>query len=468
MTIHKESHQDNVLCKFCCDQETLKKHYYRNHSHCMTCNKTFENIDGILYHLLLRHGLRYQCKYCPFSDFDFDENGLDIHMKNCLNNDEIQDVEKKISYETFEKDLIPINDTDVDEKKVRVPKKAIDSTNFEERVIPKNEIHDQTQVNIANFEEKANDLEGEQETVAKNSKLNSKPAVESDINTACLVQNSETYSFDASTMYSTIQHNVKVEDISENETSLDIENTRIIESHTENSNKDQTEEVGNATLTYSKSKEIKKDKKKQAKFNCEICGKAFLRDRDLKNHHSAIHLKVKPFRCEVADCGKYFAIESSKIRHVNIVHEKIKPHRCSTCQIDFSTKSQFDGHTERVHEKIRYDCNPPCTKSYSDPSNLSRHIKEIHSFDASTMYSTIQHNVKVEENPDNDSSKATLDIENTRIVKTHANKEEDGNNTLTYEGFDIQNLLLDDETYMLLDGKFDDISDEDLPKGQVL
>ena len=128
---------------------------------------------------------------------------------------------------------------------------------------------------------------------------------------------------------------------------------------------------------------------------------------------------------------------------------------------------------ERVHEKIRYDCNPPCTKSYSDPSNLRRHIKEIHSFDASTIFSTIQQNVKVEENPDNDSSKATLDIENTRIIKTHANKEEDqteevGNNTLTYEGFDIRNLFLDDETYMLLDGKFDDLSDEDLPKGQVL
>ena len=89
------------------------------------------------------------------------------------------------------------------------------------------------------------------------------------------------------------------------------------------------------------------------------------------------------------------------------------------------------------------------------------------------MYSTIQHNVKVEENPDIDSSKATLDIENTRINKTHANKEEDqteevGNNTLTYEGFDIRNLFLDDETYMLLDGKFDDLSDEDLPTGQVL
>ena len=131
MTIHKESHQDNVLCKFCCDQETLKKHYYRNHNHCITCDKTFENIDGILYHLLLRHELRYQCKYCSFSDFD--ENGLNIHMKNCLNNDEIQDVDKKTNFETFENDLILTNDTDVDEKKVERSKEVIDSTNLEEK-----------------------------------------------------------------------------------------------------------------------------------------------------------------------------------------------------------------------------------------------------------------------------------------------------------------------------------------------
>ena len=122
----------------------------------------------------------------------------------------------------------------------------------------KNEVQDQTKVNIVtvakdsfeiNVEENVNDLEGEPETVVKNSKINSKLEVESDINTACLDQNSEMYSFDASTMYSTIQHNVKVEDISEKETSLDIKNTRIIKTHA-NKEEDETEEVGNNTLTY--------------------------------------------------------------------------------------------------------------------------------------------------------------------------------------------------------------------------
>ena len=109
----------------------------------------------------------------------------------------------------------------------------------------------------------------------------------------------------------------------------------------------------------------------------------------------------------------------------------------------------------------------------NDTTCLGQNDSEIYSFDASTMYSTIQHNVKVEVE-DISEIETSLDIENTRIIENHtenSNKdqtEEVDNDTLTYEGFDIKNLLLDDETYMLLDGKFDDLSDEDLPKGQVL
>ena len=106
----------------------------------------------------------------------------------------------------------------------------------------------------------------------------------------------------------------------------------------------------------------------------------------------------------------------------------------------------------------------------NDTTCLGQNDSEMYSFDASTMYSTIQHNVKVENISENETS---FDIKNTRIIKTHANKEEDqteevGNDNLTYDGFDVKTLLLDDETYMLLDGKFDDLSDEDLPTGQVL
>ena len=89
MTIQDAINSDGIMCKFCCDLETLKKHYYRNHNHCMTCEKTFDDNDGIIDHLLIKHGQRFQCEYCPF--FNFDANEVDIHMENCWNKNEIQD-----------------------------------------------------------------------------------------------------------------------------------------------------------------------------------------------------------------------------------------------------------------------------------------------------------------------------------------------------------------------------------------
>jgi hypothetical protein len=124
---------------------------------------------------------------------------------------------------------------------------------------------------------------------------------------------------------------------------------------------------------------------------------------------------------------------------------------------------------EDKQETVKMNSNPTVENNES-ATCLGHNDSEIYSFDASTMYSTIQHNVKVGDISEDETS---LDIKNTRIVQSQANIEEDqteevGNNILTYEGFDIKNLLLDDETYMLLDGKFDDLSNEDLPKGQVL
>lgn len=95
MTIQDQPPNDNILCKFCCDLESLKKHFYVNHRHCMPCERSFEDDDGIIDHLLKEHNRRVQCEYCPF--FNFDPNKLDIHIKSCWNNDD--DIE---GFEDFE------------------------------------------------------------------------------------------------------------------------------------------------------------------------------------------------------------------------------------------------------------------------------------------------------------------------------------------------------------------------------
>ena len=92
MTIQEEISQDNVLCKFCCDIETLKKHFYKNHRHCMVCEKTFEDDNGIIKHLLIKHNQRFRCKFCLY--FNFDSNQLNAHMENCWNEDDSQEFDK--------------------------------------------------------------------------------------------------------------------------------------------------------------------------------------------------------------------------------------------------------------------------------------------------------------------------------------------------------------------------------------
>ena len=100
MTIDKEMFHDNVLCKFCCDLETLKKHFYRNHKHCMACEITFEDNDGIINHLLVQHDLRFQCKFCPY--FNFDSNQLDVHMETCWNKDSVQEFDNMVDDQNFD------------------------------------------------------------------------------------------------------------------------------------------------------------------------------------------------------------------------------------------------------------------------------------------------------------------------------------------------------------------------------
>ena len=102
MTIQELIPHENVLCKFCCDIETLKIHFYKNHRHCMVCEKTFDDNNGIINHLLIKHDQRFRCKFCLY--FNFDSNQLNAHMQNCWNEDNIQDLDQMDENQKFDKD----------------------------------------------------------------------------------------------------------------------------------------------------------------------------------------------------------------------------------------------------------------------------------------------------------------------------------------------------------------------------
>ena len=112
------------------------------------------------------------------------------------------------------------------------------------------------------------------------------------------------------------------------------------------------------------------------KYNCEACGKAFGRARDLKRHIRSIHEGVKNNKCET--CGKAFNRLDILNTHILVVHEGLKNHKCEICGKAFGRATDLKKHIVSVHERIKnYKCET-CGKSFCQNAHLKYHIKHVH------------------------------------------------------------------------------------------
>ena len=84
--------------------------------------------------------------------------------------------------------------------------------------------------------------------------------------------------------------------------------------------------------------------KKLAMFSCNICGKKFNQQRNLKRHH-LIHTGELPYQCRY--CNRKIRHQSTFKRHERI-HTGEKPYSCRYCQMNFKEKTQLDNH-ENIH-----------------------------------------------------------------------------------------------------------------------
>ena len=57
----------------------------------------------------------------------------------------------------------------------------------------------------------------------------------------------------------------------------------------------------------------------EAKFDCEICGKKFMKKESIQHHIKAIHEGKKPFKCSI--CGIAFGYEKTLSRHIQNIHD---------------------------------------------------------------------------------------------------------------------------------------------------
>ena len=64
---------------------------------------------------------------------------------------------------------------------------------------------------------------------------------------------------------------------------------------------------------------LKEKINREAKFDCEMCGKKFMKKQSMQQHIAAIHEGKKPHKCSI--CGVAFGYQKTLNRHKQLVHD---------------------------------------------------------------------------------------------------------------------------------------------------
>lgn len=90
---------------------------------------------------------------------------------------------------------------------------------------------------------------------------------------------------------------------------------------------------------------------------CEICDRKFVNGKTLSKHVKSVHLKIKPFICNV--CG--FKCSRKSVLEVHSrQHKKEKPLQCNVCQFKTRDQSSLETHKKRHVSHVRYLLSPIC------------------------------------------------------------------------------------------------------------
>lgn len=109
----------------------------------------------------------------------------------------------------------------------------------------------------------------------------------------------------------------------------------------------------------------------KAPFPCEVCGEGFQSSKELSEHSTIMHVKLKPYECDV--CHKRFTQLGGVLQHMRM-HTGDRPYPCTFCPKAFTQKSGLDQHL-RIHTKVRpYRC-VVCSKSFSQSVHLKQHMR---------------------------------------------------------------------------------------------
>ena len=118
------------------------------------------------------------------------------------------------------------------------------------------------------------------------------------------------------------------------------------------------------------------------KHICITCNHRFRSPSGLKQHHDAVHLGLKPYKCKEQECGKYFSRTDHLKQHHNSVHLELKPHMCleKGCEKSFFQAGDLKKHHDAVHLGLKpHIClEKGCGKFFTQACNLKQHHDAVH------------------------------------------------------------------------------------------
>ena len=100
---------------------------------------------------------------------------------------------------------------------------------------------------------------------------------------------------------------------------------------------------------------LDKGKKHEASKICDLCGKAYFAERDLKRHMFTAHGEGEDttgtYTCD--RCEKTYNSEGSLRNHIKTFHEGLRRAQCQQCGKGFLSKNDLNRHVLAIHEGVK-------------------------------------------------------------------------------------------------------------------
>uniref|UniRef100_A0A182Y8H4 Zinc finger protein Xfin n=1 Tax=Anopheles stephensi TaxID=30069 RepID=A0A182Y8H4_ANOST len=108
---------------------------------------------------------------------------------------------------------------------------------------------------------------------------------------------------------------------------------------------------------------------------CDVCGRRFARDCEMRRHRRIYHSSEHPFKCE--QCSKTFLSSQSYREHMDS-HANLRRFECDICDKKFVRRRNLVNHRMSHSNARPYRCEDCDSATFKYKSDLNRHRKDKH------------------------------------------------------------------------------------------